>query len=70
MKPHLKTAAISALQWAFGLSAGFILGPMLISFISGTAISEKLLAEKLIVGSSLFLIIFVGLWLRGIFSKK
>jgi hypothetical protein len=30
MKPYVKTAATSASKWAFGLSACFVLGPIVI----------------------------------------
>ena len=35
MKPHSKSAAITAVKWAAGLSAGFILGPIVMSLTSG-----------------------------------
>lgn len=31
MKPHTKAAASTAIKWALGLSAGFILGPIVLA---------------------------------------
>jgi len=62
MKPHAKAAAVTAVKWAAGLSAGFILGPIVMGLASGTAVSGKLIAEKLVVGIVWFPILFFGLW--------
>jgi hypothetical protein len=70
MKPHTKAAAVTAVKWAAGLSAGFILGPIVMGLASGTAVSGKLIAEKLIVGIVWFPILFFGLWAWGALSKK
>jgi len=70
MKPHTKAAAVTAVKWAAGLSAGFILGPIVMGLASGTAIPGKLIAEKLIVGIFWFPIFFFGLWAWGALSKK
>lgn len=70
MKPHVKAAAASAAKWAIWLSAGFILGPVVIGFAGGGGITGKVIAEKLIVGIACFPIIFIGLWVWGILSKK
>jgi len=70
MKPHTKAAAVTAVKWAAGLSAGFILGPIVMGLASGTAVPGKLIAEKLIVGIAWFQILFFGLWAWGALSKK
>jgi len=70
MKPHTKVAAVTAVKWAAGLSAGFILGPIVMGLASGTAVPGKLIAEKLIVGIVWFPILFFGLWVWGALSKK
>lgn len=70
MKPHTKAAAASAAKWALGLSAGFVLGPIVIGLASGIGLSGKIIAEKLIVGIAWFPILFFGLWAWGAFSKK
>jgi hypothetical protein len=70
MKPHTKAAAVTAVKWAAGLSAGYILAPIIVHLGSGTAVPEKLIAEKLIGGIVWFPILFFGLWAWGALSKK
>ena len=70
MRPHTKAAASTAAKWALGLSAGFILGPIVIGLASGTELSGELIAEKIIVGIALIPILFFGLWAWGALSKK
>jgi hypothetical protein len=70
MKPQTKAAAVTAVKWAAGLSAGFVLGPIVMGLASGTAVLGKLIAEKLIVGVAWFPILFFGLWAWGALSKK
>ena len=70
VKPHTKAAAVTAVKWAAGLSAGFILGPIVMGLASGTAAPGKLIAEKLIVGLFWFPILFFGLWAWGVLTKK
>lgn len=70
MKPQTKAAAVTAVKWAAGLSAGFILGPIVMGLASGTVVPGKLIAEKLIVGIAWFPILFFGLWAWGALSKK
>jgi hypothetical protein len=70
MKPHTKAAAVTAVKWAAGLSAGFILGPIVMGLTSGAAVPGKLIAEKLIVGIFWFPILFFGLWAWGALLKK
>lgn len=70
MNPRTKAAAVTAVKWAAGLSAGFILGPIVMGLASGTAVPGKLIAEKLIVGIVWFPILFFGLWAWGALSKK
>lgn len=70
MKPHTKAAALTAVKWAAGLSAGVILGPIIMGLASGTAVPGNLIAEKLIVGIFGFPILFFGLWAWGALSKK
>lgn len=70
MKPHVKTAATSALKWAFRLSACFVLGPIVIGLAGGGGVTGKMIAEKLVVGIACFPILFIGLWVWGVFPKK
>jgi hypothetical protein len=70
MKSRTRAAAVTAVKWALGLSAGFILGPIVIALTSGTEISGKLIAQKLVVGIVWFPILFFGLWIWGALSKK
>lgn len=69
MKPHTNAAAVTAVKWAAGLSAGFILGPIVMGLVSGASVPGKLIAEKLIVGIVWFPILFFGLWAWGALSK-
>jgi hypothetical protein len=69
-KPHIKKAAISAAVWAAGLCGGFILGPLFIGLPGGAGISPEEIAKKLVAAVFLFPIIFVVVWLWGIFMKK
>ncbi len=50
MKSHTRASAATAVKWALGLSAGFILEPIVIALTSGTALSGELIAQKLVVG--------------------
>jgi|GEM_PF-6988180 len=70
MKPHIKAAAASAAKWAFGLSAGFVLGPIVFSLAGGVEISGEVVAMKLITGIAMLPILFIGIWVWGTFSKK
>lgn len=70
MKPHIKAAGISAVGWAAGLSAGFFLGPLLSGLAGGAGISPEDMATKLVVVVFLFPVIFVVVWLYGIFARK
>jgi len=70
MKSHTKAAAVTAVKWAAGLSAGFILGPIVMGLASGSTVPGKLIAEKLLVGIAGFPILFFGLWAWGSLSKK
>ncbi len=70
MKTQTKSAAISALKWAAGLTAGFIAGPVLIGLSGGSGLSSEKIAMKFIVGVVWFPILFFGLWAWGTFSKK
>ena len=70
MKPHTKAAAVTALKWALGLSAGYILCPIIISLASGTALTGNIIAQKLIVGIAWFPILLFGIWVWGTLSKK
>ena len=58
VKPHTKAAAVTAVKWAAGLSAGFILGPIVMGLASGTAApgeadSRKTDCRSLLVPNSL-----------------
>lgn len=70
MEIHTKAAAITAFKWSAGLSSGFVLGPIIMGLASGTAMPEKLIAEKLIVGIYWFPILFLGFWGWGMLTKK
>lgn len=66
-----KDSAASAVQWALGLSVGYVLGPIIVfSLASGTGVSGGFVAEKLIVGIAWFFIIYFGLRLWGTFQRK
>ena len=69
MKPYVKAAA-SALKWALVLSTAIIVGPLLFGLATGTGISGELMAKKVVNAIGLFIIVFIGLWLWGIFTKK
>ena len=70
MKPHTKAAATTAVRWAGGLSAGFVVWPIMIGFSTGTADMGKLIAEKLMVGFFWLPILFLVFWAWGTFTKK
>jgi len=70
MGPHAKIAIVSAAKWAFGLSAGVTLGPIVMGLVSGTGVSGEVIVEKLAVGVALLPIFFFGLWAWGAFSNK
>jgi len=70
LKTKTKTAAISALKWAAGLTAGFIIGPTVVILANGQGDTGGMIAEKLVVGIAWFPILFFGLWAWGTFSKK
>ncbi len=70
MKPHVAAAAISALKWALGLSLGYILGPILINLAGGEENTGNFVAQKLISGIALFPVLFIGIWIWGINTKK
>ncbi|WP_349430997.1 hypothetical protein Q9L42_000030 (plasmid) [Methylomarinum sp. Ch1-1] len=70
MKAKTKTAAITALKWAAGLTAGFIIGPTIVILANGQGDTGGMIAEKLVVGAAWFPILFFGLWAWGTFSKK
>lgn len=70
MKTRTKTAAISALKWAAGLTAGFIIGHTVVILANGQGDPGEMIAEKLVVGIAWFPILFLGLWAWGTFSKK
>ncbi len=68
MKPHTKAAAVSAVKWAAALSALFVLVHLVVGLAMGSGIDG--MAKKLAVAIFWFPIIFIGLWLYGIFSKR
>lgn len=70
LKAQTKSAAISALKWAAGLSASFIIGPTVVILANGQGDTGGMIAEKLMVGIAWFPIPFFGLWAWGTFSKK
>lgn len=70
MKAKTKTAAFSALKWAAGLTAGFIIGPIIVILANGQGDAGGMIAEKIVVGIAWFPIFFFGFWAWGTFSKK
>lgn len=70
MESQTKLAAASAAKWAFCLSAGFVLGPIVIGLASGAGLSGKIIVEKLVVGVVWLPVLFLVFWLRGAFSNK
>lgn len=72
MKSHTKAAAVTAAKWALGLSAGFILGPIVMRLGSGIEIPGNMVAQRLVIGIAWFVIIFfcLCLWVWGTLSKK
>jgi hypothetical protein len=70
MKSHTQAAAVIAAKWALGLSAGFILGPIVMRFGSGIEIPGNMVAQRLVFGIAWFVIIFFCLWVWGTLSKK
>ena len=70
MKPHVAAAARSALKWALGLSIGYILGPILFNLAGGEENTGNFVAQKLISGIALFPLLFIGIWIWGINTKK
>ena len=70
MKPNTRIAALLAFKWASALYVGFALTLTLILLASGSEISGKLMAEKVIIGVFSFPIIFTCLWVWSAVSKK
>src|SRR3954463_15601811 len=70
MKPHIKTAGITAAKWAAGLSAAVILGPFFMGLAVSVDISAEAMAQKLLVAAFSFPIIFVVIWSYGIVTRK
>nr|WP_305910348.1 hypothetical protein [Methylomarinum sp. Ch1-1]MDP4523101.1 hypothetical protein [Methylomarinum sp. Ch1-1] len=60
MKAKTKTAAITALKWAAGLTAGFIIGPTIVILANGQGDTGGMIAEKLVVGAAWFPILFLA----------
>lgn len=69
-KTNVKAAASTALAWALGLSAGFVLGPIFIGLVGGAGINGNLMAQKILTGIVLFPVLFIIIWLWEIFTKK
>jgi hypothetical protein len=72
MKPKVKEAAARGAKWAFGLSAGYVLGPIVFHLASGTGPGGlgEMVAMKLIGAIVWFPILFLGIWAWGAFSNK
>lgn len=58
---------MTAAGWAFGLCAGYVLGPLLLQVGAATGVSEKDLAMRLVSVVVLFPVLFIGFW---IYEKK
>lgn len=61
--------AANAAKYAFGISAAYTLVPPAMNLIEGLEVSGNMMAQRVIVGVSWFLIIFIGLFAKGILSK-
>lgn len=62
------TVAIKAAKYALGISASYILVPPFINLIEGVEISGNMMAQRVLVGATWFIIIFIGLfinWMRS-----
>jgi hypothetical protein len=70
MKPHTKTAATSAAKWAFWLSAGMFVGPIVGRLARATWLPGEILFKNLVVAIFWFPILFFGIWAWKTFSKK
>lgn len=69
IKQHVKMGA-SAAKWALGLCPGFVLGPLLLLLTSGSDINGNLIAQKFVPAVTHYPILFVGIWVGGVFGKK
>ncbi len=70
MKPYVKEAASFAAKTALGLCLGYILGPIIGRFVMGSGISGHLIAQKLVIGIAFFPVLFVGIWMWGMYARK
>ena len=70
MKPHVKEAAFSAAKWAFLLSAGIAVAPLISSLFMGISIDPVVAGQKFAVGIVILPILFILFWIFGIFRKK
>ena len=71
MKSHIKTAGISAIKWSFFLSVIFIIIPIIMALLAGGRDDLGGFAGKrMVLGIGAFPIVFIGLWVWGIISKK
>jgi len=70
MKSHSKSAAISALWWAFILSSTSIVVPVMFALIGEKENFGGFVATKLVTGVGMFPIIFIFVFIWGFFSKK
>jgi cation transport ATPase len=61
--------AINAAKYALGISASYILVPPVMYLIEGIEVSGGMMAERVIVGSFWFLIIFIALFAKGMRSN-
>jgi len=61
--------AVNAAKYALGISAAYILFPSLMNLIEGIEVSGNMMAQRVVIGASWFLIIFIGLFLKGMRSK-
>jgi len=63
------SVAANAAKYAFGISIAYTLIPPVISLIEGLEVSGNAMAQRGVVGIAWFLIIFLGLFAKGILSK-
>lgn len=63
-------AAANAAKYAIAVSAAYILIPPIIRISEGLEVSGNFMAQRVIVGLAWFLIVFIGFFVKGLFSKE
>ncbi len=72
MKPHIKSAALSALKWSAFLSIIYIIIPIIMNLFTGYRddIGTFIALRVIVTLYGLFPVLFISMWIWGIFSKK